>query len=267
MLDGSTVERPLSSPVPTSRLTPCACPEFAQLALLVAMDLSEWVRWRRDSGSASGLLLGHGPARPRGPSSETVRLIAPLASSRNSGRSTMIGAERSNSITTPAARAWSTSTSAKRTSARRRRSGQAACSVRPPLRVAGRSSCPAAGPRWCAGEAGRGARRTPCCRSRAAPRPAPSPARAPAARPPTGCRRPDTRSEHRAAAARPVPIARSCSTELSAISPAPTICCAASGSSSSRIRAVTRALGHPSACAAPSSVRPLASIAATASAS
>ena len=48
-------------------------------------------------------------------SSSWVRLIALLTSSRYSGRSTMIGRPRSNSISTPAARAWSTSSSVKRT--------------------------------------------------------------------------------------------------------------------------------------------------------
>jgi hypothetical protein len=47
-------------------------------------------------------------------SSSWGRLIAVLTSSRYSGRSTMIGRPRSNSISTPAALAWSTSSSLKR---------------------------------------------------------------------------------------------------------------------------------------------------------
>jgi hypothetical protein len=49
--------------------------------------------------------------------------------------------------------------------------------------------------------------------------------------------------------------------------PSPIICWARSGSSSTFTRALTRALGQPSACAAPVSVRPRSSIARTALAS
>src|SRR5829696_3345707 len=51
------------------------------------------------------------------------------------------------------------------------------------------------------------------------------------------------------------------------MTPSPTSCCARSGSSRTFTRAVTRAFGQPSACAAPSSVRPRSSIARTALAS
>jgi hypothetical protein len=86
-----------------------------QLAQLrVALALGERHRVGGLPAGAGGLLL----LRCRGglaSSSSWVRLIAPLTSSRYSGRSTMIGRPApSNSISTPAARAWSTSASVNR---------------------------------------------------------------------------------------------------------------------------------------------------------
>jgi hypothetical protein len=63
------------------------------------------------------------------------------------------------------------------------------------------------------------------------------------------------------------PAASRWSIALSAIAPATTSCCAASGRSRIFTHAVTRAPAQPSACAAPSSLRPGCSIARTARAS
>ena len=86
----------------------------AQLPALLALGLGERIRGLGRPSGPAGLLLG-GVVSDLASSSETVRAIACLTSSRYSERSTISGAPRSNSIITPAARAWSTSASENRT--------------------------------------------------------------------------------------------------------------------------------------------------------
>ena len=215
MSAGSTVARPLSSPAPRSRLTPCACSASSRSCRRsLALGLGHRVGGRAVRFGSGGLALRSGLARGdlAPPALTTVRVIAALTSSRYSERSTISGAAVLE-LDRHAGGARLVDLARQRTapSARRRRSGQAACAARRPrsysrlgllAELAARRSRSRRPTSRCAANTLRGA-----LAQRASP--APSRARGPAARRPTRCRRPGSRSALRAAAGETWPIARS----------------------------------------------------------